>query len=347
MMPTAPPRGRGTRTDAGLPNLPKFAWRAVFSGCVTGLVAAVALHASGILLNHNWHTLLPGRVYRSSQMSGPDLEAQVRVHGIRTIINLRGLCPDMPCYLDECRVTQKAGASLVDFGFSAGRLPPVTELHYLVETLDRCEYPILIHCRQGVDRTGLVSALILLLYTDTGLDDAISQLDLKYGHIAFGRTGFMDRFFDLYRDWLRDRHLSHSREVFRRWLEVEYSAGSCACRMEPLDVPRQIKAGQPWSAKFRAHNTAAKPWHMGPVPSSGFHMGYLIIDESCSLKAMGRAGLFTAEVAPGSSVEITAALPAVQAPGKYKLVADMVDEQQGWFYQHGCEPLEIPFEVIK
>jgi protein tyrosine phosphatase (PTP) superfamily phosphohydrolase (DUF442 family) len=327
--------------------LPKFPGRVVVAGALTGLFAAVGLHVGLLLARHNLHVVVPGRVFRSSQMSGPDLEAVLRRHGIRTVVNLRGLCPDLPAYVEECRVTQRAGVSLVDIGFSAGRLPPVNELRYLVEALDRSEYPILLHCRQGVDRTGLVSALVLLLYTDTPLDEAVGQLDLSYGHVALGRTANMRRFFALYRGWLGERGLGHSRAVFRRWLEVEYCAGACSCAVEPLDVPRRVPVGRPWGARFRVHNTSAQSWRLRPAPSAGFHMGYLIIDEQFRCASMGRAGLFDAEVRPGESVEITAALPALKAPGKYTLVVDMVDEQQGWFYQHGGEPWEWKFEVVE
>jgi protein tyrosine phosphatase (PTP) superfamily phosphohydrolase (DUF442 family) len=325
--------------------LPKLPWRKLLAGTLTGLVAAVGLHACLLLLRDNFHVVVPGRVYRSSQMAGPDLEEAIRRQGIRTVINLRGLCPDLGCYIDECRVTQNAGVSLVDFGFSAGRLPPVNELRYLVQTLDRCEYPILLHCRQGVDRTGLVSALVLLLHTNTDLDEAVGQLGLRFGHLPFGRTGYMERFFEVYREYLAAKNLHHSRDVFRHWLEVDYCAGACCCVMEPVDVPVKVPANRPWAARFKVRNSSAATWHMSPVPSADFHMGYLLINEQFGCAGMGRAGLFRAEVAPGQSIEITAALPALAAPGKYTLVVDMVDELQGWFYQHGCEPFEWHFEV--
>jgi protein tyrosine phosphatase (PTP) superfamily phosphohydrolase (DUF442 family) len=325
--------------------LPKLPWRAVFAGTLTGLLAAAGLQTCLLLLRNNLHVVVPGRVYRSSQLNGPDLDQVIHRHGIRTIINLRGLCPELDLYMDESRVSHQAGVSLVDIGFSAGRLPPVNELRYLIKALDRSEYPILLHCRQGVDRTGLVSTLVLLLYTDTGLDEALRQLGLRYGHISLGRTGYMDRFFELYREWLQDQGLQHSRKVFRRWLEKEYCAGACSCALEPLDVPRRVLRGQPWAARFRARNTSAQTWHLRPVPSSGFHLGYMIIDDGFGCAAMGRAGLLEAFVSRGEMIDIAVAVPALKQPGRYTLLVDMVDEQQGWFYQHGGEPLECRFEV--
>jgi len=56
--------------------------------------------------------------------------------------------------------------------------------------------------------------------------------------------------------------------------------------------------------------------------------------------------LLDALVAPGQSIDLTVAIPAVHVPGRYRLWVDMVDEQQGWFYQMGSEPLEIELTAL-
>ena len=47
---------------------------------------------------------------------------------------------------------------------------------------------------------------------------------------------------------------------------------------------------------------------------------------------------------PGHSRVATLVLPALSVSGTYRVVVDMVDEQQGWFHQFGSEPLE--WEVV-
>ena len=76
-----------------------------------------------------------------------------------------------------------------DLCFSAGRLPAVAEMRRLVEVLDRSERPLLFHCQRGTDRTGLASAVALLLLTDRPYDEARRQLGLRYGHVALRRHG--------------------------------------------------------------------------------------------------------------------------------------------------------------
>src|SRR5208283_699537 len=333
----------GTRNTEVGPRNP--IWRSAFHGCLTGLLLAMVVQVGQVVLDNNFHAVVPGLVYRSSQLSDSDLEDAIRRHGIRAVVNLRGICAECPWYLNECRATHQGNASQHDIGFSAGRLPPVDELRYLLRVLDRSEYPILVHCRQGIDRTGLVSALVLLLYTDTDLNTARHQLDLRYGHVALGRTAYMRKFFALYEGWLQARGLEHSPPALRRWIEQDYSAGPCRCRLEVLELPKRVPLGKPWAVCVRATNTSAETWRLRPGSNAGVHAGFIMVNGQGLGLAHGKAGLFEAEVPPGQSIDLTVALPAVDAPGPCYLLVDMIDEQQCWFYQNGSKPLTLEVEI--
>jgi hypothetical protein len=329
-LPRASPSAGGWRLTA----------RAALWGGGTGLLVVLIGEALNIFLGRNFHVVVPGRVYRCSQRPGADLEAIVRTHGIRTVVNLRGCCAPWPWYLDETRATHRLDVAQEDICFSAARLPSVHELRRLIEVLDHTEYPILLHCRRGADRTGLASAIVLLLLTDTGLDQARRQLALRYGHLALGRPAFLDGFLDLYAEWLQAQGRTHSRAAFRRWAEQDYCPGECRCRIEPLDVPARIPCGRPTALRVRVHNTSVKTWRLRAGTNAGIHAAFSLCDAQDRSVAMGRAGLFNAEVAPGQSIDLTLALPAVQTPGTYRLVVDLIDEQQCMFFQTGSELLE-------
>src|SRR5207253_1196146 len=130
-------------------------------GLTLALAALVVRNFWYVFLGSNAHAVIEGRVYRTSQLSGESLAEFLHEHHIRTVINLRGHCPDFDWYAEECAVTAAAGVSQEDITFSANRLPPPTELRRLLNVLDRTEYPIVFHCKQGADRTGLVSAMVL------------------------------------------------------------------------------------------------------------------------------------------------------------------------------------------
>src|SRR5204863_5012641 len=102
---------------------------------------------------------------------------------IRTVINLRGTSQRTPkeeWYIGECRATHDANVSQEDITLSAKRLPAPAEVRRLIDVLDRTEYPILVHCQRGADRTGLVSTAAVLLHTDATLDQARRQLWPRY-----------------------------------------------------------------------------------------------------------------------------------------------------------------------
>jgi hypothetical protein len=318
---------------------------AVLRGCAAGAFLVVVFETVRIVCLGNVHAVVPGRVYRCSQPSPAGLERLIRAYGVRTVINLRGGCNPFPWYLDESRVIARLDADQEDVCFSAGRLPPVLEVRRLVKTLDRCRYPILFHCQRGADRTGLTAAIVLLLQTDASLAQARWQLGLRYGHIALGRPANLDWFLDLYAGWLRRQGLEHSPAAFRRWVEQDYCPGPCRCTLEWLDPPGPLPRGRPVARRVRAHNTSPETWHLCPDTGAGIHLTFTITDERFHYHAVGRAGLFRAEVPPGGSIDLTLALPAVNRPGRYHLLVDMIDEQQCCFYQTGSEPLEEELEV--
>src|SRR5262249_43827248 len=153
----------------------------------------------------NFHTVVAGNAYRGAQPTADDLDTIIPRYHIQTVINLRGNCDPLDWYQEECRTAQKWGISQEDICLSSGRLPSTGEIRRLVEVLDCSAYPVFFHCRRGADRTGLACAIYLLLKSDATMADARRQLNVRYGHFAVARTGYLDSFFDLYSDWLAGR----------------------------------------------------------------------------------------------------------------------------------------------
>ncbi len=319
--------------------------RAALWGCAVGLASAAGGEAGNVVVGRNFHTVVPGRVYRSRQLSAAALQQVVRAHGIRTVINLRGCAVPTRWYLDECRATHRVGVSLEDVAFSAGRLPAVADVRRLLEVLDRAEYPVLLHCRQGADRTGLAAGAVLLLEDGVTLAQARRQLGPRYGHVAVDRAAYLDGFFDLYADWLAGQGLDHRPELFHHWAASEYCPGVCKAWIEPIAVPARAAVGRPTVMQIRAHNTSVRPWQFRRENNVGTHLCFVLKDAADEGVASGRFGLFEAEVPPGRSIDVTVVLPAVARPGHYRYVVDMMEEEHCWFYQAGSEPLEGELDV--
>jgi protein tyrosine phosphatase (PTP) superfamily phosphohydrolase (DUF442 family) len=309
-------------------------------GCATGLGLALAGELGRVLLGQNFHVVLPGRVYRCAQLGPGELERTIKSYGIRTVLNLRGHGPAAEWYHDECRVTARLDVNQEDVAFSASRMPSTSEVRRLIEVLDRTEYPILLHCRQGADRTGLAAAIALLLQGEGDLGLAVRQLSVRYGHFAVGRAGHLDRFLDLYEDWLAEQCRPHDAKVFREWAARAYCPAECRCEFEPLDLPRRVPAGELAPVRMRVHNRGIGPWQMRAESHVGFHLCYVVRNAQERGVASGRAGLFDAVVEPGQSVDLTFALASINEPGRYRVIVDMVDELHCWFHQTGSEPFE-------
>jgi hypothetical protein len=298
-----------------------------------------------VFVGNNFHTIIPGHAYRSAQLSGAELEQTVRANGIHTVVNLRGSCDPCPWYLEESRATNRLNVCQEDICFSAGHLPSVYEMRRLLEVLERTEYPILLHCRRGADRTGMVAAVVLLLQPRATLRQARRQLGLRYGHVGLGRPANLDEFLDLYDEWLRGQGLTHSAAVFRRWLEDGYCPAECRCEITPFDVPTPVVRGEPFLVRAHFRNTSIRPWRLRAGSNAGIHGCYVLWDALGNELLSGRSGLFDAQVAPNETIDLALALPALIKPGKYRLQIDMVGEQHCYFHQAGSEPLEQELEV--
>ncbi len=314
-------------------------------GSILGLCAALATEAYSVFLGDNFHVLLPGMAYRSAQLSGKELEHVVRAHGIRTVINLRGSCDPNSWYVEECQATHRLSINQEDVCFSSGRLPATTEVRRLLEVLDRTEYPILFHCRQGADRTGLASVILYLSHADLDYAAARRQLGLRYGHLALGRPAYLDQFLDYYTAWLRGQGLKHSRELFRGWVEHDYCPGGSRATLHVLAQPAHVLRSEPFVLQVRARNDGIKPWRLCAGNNAGVHLSVEIKDADGNAVAQARAGLFDADVATGQSIDLSVPVPALGRPGRYYFLLDMIEEQQSFFYQTGSEPLEVVLEV--
>lgn len=172
-------------------------WRRVAYN--TGMAVAVLAVLFGayigiLLLSGNFHEVLPGQYYRSAQLSGARLAAEIDRYGIKTVINLRGEHGGTGWYDDEVAASEGHGATHVDFGFSARKDLTPEKMQALVALLKTAEQPVLVHCLSGADRTGLASVIFLQQVAGVAEDEAEWQLSPLYGHfnLPFLATSAMD-----------------------------------------------------------------------------------------------------------------------------------------------------------
>lgn len=153
-------------------------------------MAAVCLGAYlGMLqLSGNFHTVIPGELYRSAQPTAGQIESYAQNYGIRTIVNLRGASKDASWYKDEISTAQRLGIKHIDFRMVASRGLTAEQADQLVALLRDAPKPILIHCQGGADRTGLASVIYSQRIAGLPVEKAERQLSLFFGHIGLPRV---------------------------------------------------------------------------------------------------------------------------------------------------------------
>jgi len=185
------------------------------------LAALLAWHTWRIALGGNFHTVVPGAIYRCARPEAEELRRLAMRHQLQTVVNLEGECPET-WVEQEHALGIKLGVGVRDVGIWARQPPSPQELCLLVDTLATAHAPVLIHCRSGCDRSGLASALALLLRTPATPDEARRQLSVYYGHNPFGRATCLDRVLDDYEAWLRERRLVHQAGHLLQWAHHDY-----------------------------------------------------------------------------------------------------------------------------
>jgi protein tyrosine/serine phosphatase len=145
--------------------------------------------------------------------------------GIKTVVNLRGRT-DSSTYGYEVAACEAAGLNLVDFRIRSRSAPTRAELLAARELFASVEYPMLMHCKSGADRVGLMSALYLHARQGIPIAEARRQLSLRYGHIRQADTGILDHVFDAYLAYAAETPIA-----FYDWVETVYDPEDIKARL--------------------------------------------------------------------------------------------------------------------
>ena len=159
-------------------------WVKATALAVFGLVVALGLHFAVLLLGDNFHEVVAGELYRSGQLSPQSIAKLDSKYQFGTIINLRGENASSDWYRREVSEAERLGIAHVDFKMSSRSRLSLDRMKDLVAIMRDAKKPILVHCLNGIDRTGLAA----MLYANqiAGMDEDIAefQLSLLYGHIG-------------------------------------------------------------------------------------------------------------------------------------------------------------------
>lgn len=167
-----------------------------------------------------------GGMFRENQPS-PNRIAQLAKEGIKTIINLRGESPK-GFYLLEVEACKAHGITLINHRMYSRDVHTVEAIRGARDLFASIEYPAMMHCKSGADRTGIMGVLYRHFHMGDSIEDAVEQLSLKYLHVRQGKTGMLDFFFNDYIAYNKTTPID-----FMEWVETVY---------DPADVKARFMA---------------------------------------------------------------------------------------------------------
>lgn len=179
-------------------------------------------YLAGLQLVGNIHTVEPNVVYRSAQLEGSRLESVIEQYDIKSIISLVSSAPDRSWYRDELAVSKAKNVKRYELPLSASEELTSDQLQKLLLMLQNAPKPVLIHCKNGADRSGLAAAIFKYALLSRPAGEAENQLSLRYGHFPYFWSGTraMDSSFGRFvrehpRSSLNPTVVSRSPELFR------------------------------------------------------------------------------------------------------------------------------------
>ena len=107
-------------------------------------------------------------VYRGAQPNGPGFAGLAKI-GIRTVIDLRG-------ERSEENDVERAGMHYVYLPWSGFKAPDKAQIEAVLALLnDRSQWPVFVHCKHGVDRTGTAIACYRIAHDHWSNQQALAE----------------------------------------------------------------------------------------------------------------------------------------------------------------------------
>jgi tyrosine-protein phosphatase SIW14 len=168
------------------------------SAAAVALGPPVALYRAQYIHAKRFREVEPGKLYRSGQMTAAGFRETIERHHIKTVVNLQHENPDplLPenwlgkGTVHESELCKQLGVKYVLLkpdifppGNTVDKEPPVVE-EWLSLLKDE-NYPILLHCKAGLHRTGRLTAIYRMEHHGWSPGEALRELRANgYGFVA-------------------------------------------------------------------------------------------------------------------------------------------------------------------
>jgi tyrosine-protein phosphatase SIW14 len=162
------------------------------------LVPPVVLYRAQYIHAKRFREVDPGKLYRSGQMTAAGFRETIERYNIKTVVNLQDEDPD-PLLREhwlgkgtvhESALCQQLGVryvlltpDIVPPGHTLDKEPPVVQ--QWLDLLKPENYPILLHCKAGLHRTGRLTAIYRMEHHRWSAGEALREMRANgYGLVA-------------------------------------------------------------------------------------------------------------------------------------------------------------------
>lgn len=187
--------------------------------------APIIVSLGSLIFHGNFHPVTPGLFYRSAQLEPEELQRRIQQFGIKTVIDLRlDGKREGDTIAAEKAIVEAEGATYLHLPLRTTRLPSKELALHIVNTITDAKLPTLVHCSDGIHRTGVVSAIWLLAVRGDSLGEALDQLSLQFGYVKTLREWFAKRqphpvLDEIIWSYATDRRANY-RLQFRDWINA-------------------------------------------------------------------------------------------------------------------------------
>lgn len=285
-------------------------------------------------------------IYITSQPSKEKLLYLISKYKIKTVINLRGKNERKKWYREEESILKEKNIDLLNLRFSENKPPPRYELLKLIENFEKIKYPILIHCKDGNNRSPFFSYIFMLL-KDKKLEE----------RIFFKKKIW--RFVSDFKEYCEANKLEINSLNLNNFIKNNWVSSEFSYDLKVINSEDEIKNGF-ISFTFDLTNKSKKIWQFKESMESGIRLGgklfgpfekvpenlekYFYENESKG-KDVFRAGLFDKRIMPSEKIKLSLDFQLPSDEGFYLLAIDVVDENVNWFYYYGKAPTFFVFKT--
>ncbi len=138
------------------------------------LMIGAGFYVHRLLFVKRFGVVVDGKLYRSRQPEGLQYSILFHNRDIMQVIDLRSEIEDPEIFAEEKRICQEEGINFISLPIITP-VPSQNQVEEFIRLVDESPGPVLVHCAQGRNRAGLMSAAYRVARQGTSVDEAFQE----------------------------------------------------------------------------------------------------------------------------------------------------------------------------